>query len=220
MNIAVFASGRGSNFQAILRSIDEGILSARISLVVSNVSSAGALETARTRGIPALHLSRSQFPSDEAYAEAMLRALEEHEVSLIALAGYLKKVPAAVIGRYRNRILNIHPALLPKFGGHGMYGIHVHEAVIAAGETVSGATVHIVEEEYDRGPIAMQRTVEVLPGDTPETLAARVLSVEHELYPEAIRAFVEGRVTIKGTRVWIQPQPPFTGQATSTPPSR
>jgi phosphoribosylglycinamide formyltransferase-1 len=214
MNIAVFASGRGSNLQALVRAIESGTLPARVSLVVSNSSSAGALEFARSRSIPALQVSRQQFSSDEAYTEALLAALGQHKVDFIALAGYLKKVPAAVVKRYRNRIVNIHPALLPKFGGEGMYGMRVHEAVLAAGETTSGATVHIVDEEYDRGPIVLQRSVPVLPNDTPESLADRVLALEHELYPEALRAFAEGRVDIEGQRVWIRPP------QEQTPPSR
>lgn len=205
MNIAVFASGRGSNFEAILSAIQHERLRARVSLLVSNKSSAGALELARTHGIPALHLSPQQFPSEEAYVDRLLDVLSEHRAELIALAGYLKKIPPRVVNRYRNRIVNIHPALLPKYGGAGMYGIRVHEAVIAAGERVSGATVHLVDEEYDRGATLMQQTIPVAPDDTPETLAANVLSVEHELYPEVLRAFAEGRVRINGRTAWIQP---------------
>ena len=204
MNIAVFASGRGSNFQAILKAIDDGRLPARVSLLISNNSNAGALEIARSQKIPAIHLSQKQFSSDIAYEERLLELLKQHSVELIALAGYMKRVPARVIERYRNRILNIHPALLPAFGGPGMYGIHVHEAVLAAGVKASGATVHIVDEEYDKGPIVMQKTVEVLSGDTPETLAARVLPVEHEIYPKALAAFASNRVHIEGRKVWIQ----------------
>lgn len=205
MNIAVFASGRGSNFQAILNALQRGQLPARITLLVSNKSSAGALELARTHGIPAVHISPVQFSSEKAYVDRLLELLNEHNVQLIALAGYLKKIPSRVIERFRNRIVNIHPALLPKFGGAGMYGIHVHEAVLAAGETVSGATVHLVDEEYDRGAILIQRTVEVAATDTPESLAAKVLTIEHELYPQVLRAFAEGRVHFNGKTAWIQP---------------
>lgn len=205
MNIAVFASGRGSNFEAILHAIQRGELPARVVLLVSNTSSAGALELARAHNIPAVHLSPTQFPGEEAYIERMLALLSEHRVDLIALAGYLKKIPGRVIEQYRNRIVNIHPALLPKFGGPGMYGIHVHKAVLAAGETVSGATVHLVDEEYDHGAILMQKTVAVAPNDTPEALAARVLNVEHEIYPQVLRAFAEGRVRVNGSSAWIQP---------------
>ncbi len=204
MNIAVFASGRGSNFHAILNAIHEGRLPARVTLLVSNNSNAGALELARSQTIPAVHLSQKQFASEEEYADRMLAVLNEHHVDLIALAGYMKQVPSKVVARFRNRIVNIHPALLPAFGGKGRYGIHVHEAVIASGATTSGATVHIVDEEYDRGPILRQKTVDVMKDDTPESLAARVLSIEHEIYPQALAAFATGRVHIEGKRAWIQ----------------
>jgi formyltetrahydrofolate-dependent phosphoribosylglycinamide formyltransferase len=204
MNIAVFASGRGSNFYAILNAVSEGRLPARVALLVSNNSNAGALELARSQNIPAIHLSQKQCSSEEQYVERLLELLARYDVDLIALAGYMKRVPSKVIERFRNRILNIHPALLPKFGGTGMYGIHVHEAVLASGEKVSGATVHIVDEEYDHGAIVLQKTVEVLANDTPETLAAKVLKIEHEIYPQALAAFATGRVHIEGRRAWIQ----------------
>ena len=204
MNIAVFASGRGSNALAILTAINEGRLPARVTLLVSNNSSAGALELARSQNIPAIHLSQKHYSSEDAYGEQLLELLARNGVELIALAGYMKRIPAIVIARFRNRILNIHPALLPAFGGPGMYGMHVHEAVLAAGVKVTGATVHIVYEEYDKGPIVMQKVVEVSSNDTPETLAARVLPVEHEIYPKVLAAFAGNRVHIEGRKVWIQ----------------
>jgi phosphoribosylglycinamide formyltransferase-1 len=192
LQIAVFGSGRGSNFGAIIGAIERGnITGAAVHLVLSNNSQAGILELARRHGIPVAHLSRKQYSDDPAFAAAMLEILRLHDVNFIALAGYLKRIPAPVVSAYRNRIINIHPALLPKFGGEGMYGMRVHEAVIAAGETASGATVHLVDEEYDRGPIVLQQSVPVAGDDTPEILAAKVLAVEHELYPEAIRLFAE-----------------------------
>lgn len=190
LNIAVFASGKGSNLLAILDAIEDGsIPDTRVVVVISNNSTAGALEIARARGIPARHVSPLQFSSEEEFTRALLRTLQDHGVNFIALAGYMKKLGGAVISAYRNRIVNIHPALLPDFGGKGMYGMHVHEAVIAKGVAESGATVHIVDDEYDRGPIVAQRRVPVFPDDTPETLAARVVKVEHDLYPEVIRMF-------------------------------
>jgi len=204
MNIGVFASGRGSNFQAILDAIDRRVLTARVSLLVSNKSDAGALEIARTHAIPALHLSQKQFPDEQAFAAALLQRLREHEVQLIALAGYLKKIPTLVVREYKNRILNIHPALLPAFGGHGMYGHYVHEAVLASGAKLSGATVHLVDEEYDRGPILLQKAVPVERDDTPESLAARVLRVEHEIFPLALKAFTENKVLFNERSAWIQ----------------
>ncbi len=203
MNIAVFASGRGSNFQAILNAIDAGLLPARITVLISNKSDAGALEIARARGIPTSQLSQKLFPSEEALAEAMLNVLSKQRAEFIALAGYLKKIPLQVVRRYRNRIVNIHPALLPSFGGAGMYGHYVHEAVIASGVKVSGASVHLVDEEYDRGPIVMQKTVDVAPDDTPDSLAAKVLTIEHEIYPFVLKAFAEGQVKIEGKKAWI-----------------
>ena len=192
LSIAVFGSGAGSNFRAILTAIQQGnIPDARISLVISNNSGAGILGIARANALPAIHLSQKQFPDERSFAEKVLSTLRDHGANFIALAGYMKQVPPAVVAAYRNRIVNIHPALLPRFGGPGMYGIRVHEAVLASGETISGATVHYVDEEYDHGLIVLQQTVPVLPGDTPEVLAARVLAAEHQLYPSAIRRIAQ-----------------------------
>ena len=208
LNIAVFASGRGSNFRAILDAIRSGTIpGAAVVLAVSNNPSSGALAIARENNIPALHISEKQFPAEEHFTKALLDALAAHEVNFVALAGYMKMLPGPLVRRFRNRIVNIHPALLPAHGGKGMYGMHVHEAVIASGEKRSGATVHIVDEDYDRGPIVLQREVSVDAGDTPERLAARVLPVEHEIYPEAIRLFAEGRVTVNGRTVTITAKP-------------
>lgn len=188
LNIAVFGSGKGSNFQAILKAVQCGsIPGVRIRLVVSNNSHAGILDTARTNSLPALHLSQKQFSTEAAFVDALLSALRSHGVDFIVLAGYMKQLPPPVVNAFRDRIVNIHPALLPRYGGKGMYGLRVHEAVLSAHEKVSGATVHMVDEEYDHGAIVLQKTVPVLPEDTPETLAERVLRVEHELYPEALR---------------------------------
>ena len=204
LKIAVFASGRGSNLVAILKAIDSGrIKGAKVVVVISNNSGSGALGTARRNGIPALHISEKQFTSEGEFDSHVLGTLDHHLVNFIALAGYMKKVSPAVISRYRNRIVNVHPALLPKFGGPGMYGGHVHAAVIASGDAVSGATVHIVDEVYDRGAIVLQKSVAVAPGDTPESLAARVLAVEHEIYPEAIGLFAVGKVTINENKASI-----------------
>jgi len=203
MNIGVFASGRGSNFQAILSAIERGILPARVTVLLSNRSDAGAFEIANAYSIPTVHLSQKQFADEALYAAAMLQVLRSHNVELIALAGYLKKIPSIVVREFRRRILNIHPALLPAFGGQGMYGHYVHEAVLASGVKLSGATVHLVDEEYDRGPIVLQKTVAVDEHDTPETLAAKVLTVEHEIYPLALKAFAEDRATILERSVWI-----------------
>ena len=188
LNIAVFGSGRGSNFQAILTAMEQGTVpGARICLVVSNNSGAGILEIARANSLTAIHLSQKQFPDEQTFVDALLSTLRAQSANFIALAGYMKRVPPRVVEAYRGRIINIHPALLPRHGGPGMYGMHVHKAVIAAGENTSGATVHYVDEEYDGGKVILQQTVPVHPGDTPETLAARVLRMEHAIYPEVIR---------------------------------
>lgn len=181
MRVAVAVSGRGSNLEALLRVLGADA-PARVVLVVSNRADALALDRAREQGVPAEVLSHPADPAE------WLDRLAHHQVDLLVLAGYLKLVPAAVIARYRDRILNVHPALLPAFGGRGMYGHHVHQAVLASGARESGATVHLVDEVYDRGRILAQARVPVVPGDTPETLAARVLGVEHRLLPAVVLA--------------------------------
>jgi formyltetrahydrofolate-dependent phosphoribosylglycinamide formyltransferase len=181
MRVAVAVSGRGSNLQALLDRL-AGEASARVALVLSNRPDAGAIHRAQAEKIPAVVLAD---PSDGA---EWIRHLEAAGADLVVLAGYLKLVPPAVVARYRGRIINIHPALLPRFGGAGMYGSRVHAAVLASGAAESGATVHLVDEEYDRGQILGQATVPVLPGDTPDSLAARVLAVEHRLLPAAVLA--------------------------------
>ncbi|MFH0919618.1 MAG: phosphoribosylglycinamide formyltransferase [Fibrobacterota bacterium] len=195
--IAVFASGGGTNLQSLLNRIETGELPARIAFVLSNNSKARALERARQYNIPAIHLSTKTHPDPAQYAAELLALLKKHDVSLIALAGYMKQLPPGVVQVFHGRIVNIHPSLLPKFGGAGMFGINVHEAVIAAGEKESGASVHFVTENYDEGPVIMQEKVPVLPGDVPVTLSIRVLEVEHRLYPEAVRRVLAGEITMK-----------------------
>ena len=206
LHIAVFGSGRGSNFKAILDAIHHGeIRNARIRLVISNNSEAGILRIAEMNSVPAFHISQKQFKAEEEFVSRILTELRNHEINFIVLAGYMKRLPPALINRFRNRIINIHPALLPKYGGEGMYGMHVHEAVLAARERISGATVHVVDEEYDNGAIVLQRELDVKPDDTPESLAARVLELEHRLYPEAIRLFAEGKAIDTRIDVAVSP---------------
>lgn len=197
IRLAVFCSGTGSNFKSLYKAIAKRPLDAEIVLCLSNRSQCGAMEFARENGIAALHISEKQFATYAEFVEAMLAALGRYGVEAIALAGYMRKVPQAVVAAYPERMLNIHPALLPKFGGEGMYGIHVHTAVLAAGEAESGATVHIVSEEYDKGRIVLQERVPVLAGDTPETLAGRVLECEHRLYPAALEKLLGEMKTAK-----------------------
>ncbi len=194
--IAVFASGRGSNLEALMEAL-AGHPDAEIVVVASDRAGSAALERARRRGIPA-EIVR---PDD---GDALLDLLERHAVDWVVLAGYLRRVPGEVVARFRGRILNVHPALLPRFGGSGMYGERVHRAVLEAGERTSGATVHVVDEEYDRGPIVAQSEVPVEPGDTPESLAARVLEAEHALLPRVVRAAAEGRLRVEEGRAWIE----------------
>ena len=191
LRVAVMVSGSGTNLQAILDRCREGRLNAFVCVVISNNRDAYALERARKEGIETVHWSEKKAGSAKAFADGLLDILRNAGTELVVLAGYMKLIPLEVVKAYQGRMLNIHPALLPKFGGQGFYGMKVHEAVLAAGESESGATVHFVDAEYDRGPAFLQRTVPVLPGDTPETLRARVLAVEHELLPDAIAKFAE-----------------------------
>lgn len=203
MCLGVFASGGGTNFQAILDAIDRGELTARVGLCVSNNEQAGALERATRHDVPTVTLNPTAFDDPDRYVQALTRALDEYGVNFVALAGYLRKIPSLVVEAFRGRMLNVHPALLPAFGGKGMYGMRVHEAVLDYGVRWTGVTVHLVDEKYDTGPVVLQQPVPVKQDDTPETLAARVLEVEHELYPEALRLFAEGRIRLAGRKVWI-----------------
>ncbi len=189
--------------QAIVDAAESGSLEIDVAVCVSNKPDAGVLNRARAHNVPTIVIDPKSYDDEDRYTEDLLAALDGHEVNFVVLAGYLRRIPAAVVARFRHRILNIHPALLPAFGGTGLYGQRVHEAVVAHGVQWTGATVHIVDEQYDTGPIVLQRPVRVDPDDTAESLAARVLNVEHEIYPEAIRLFAEGRVQVEGRRVRI-----------------
>jgi len=191
LRLGVLASGGGTNLQSIIDRTLDGSLSAEVVLVVSNNSNAGALERARRHGIEAMHISAVTEGSPEMVDRRITGEMKKRNVDLVILAGYMKKVGGELLREYEGRVLNIHPALLPKFGGKGMYGMRVHEAVIAAGEKESGPTVHIVDERYDHGPIVAQMKVPVYPDDTPETLQKRVLEKEHEIYPAAIQKIAE-----------------------------
>ncbi len=203
MRLAVFASGGGTNFQAILDAIDAGDLPAEVACCVSNTPTAGALDRADRQDIPTAILTPSSFEAPAPFGRALLETLSVHDATFVALAGYMQKIPPAVVDEYRGRMTNIHPALLPAFGGQGMYGMHVHRAVLDYGVHWSGVTVHLVDEAYDHGPIVLQEPVPVYADDTPEALADRVRAVEHRLYPEALRLFAQGRVRQEGRTVWI-----------------
>jgi phosphoribosylglycinamide formyltransferase-1 len=193
--IAVFASGGGSNLGALLTRFPPGA-ARQVTLVISDRPQAGALARARAVGIPCVVLRPVDFATADEYGERLLQTLREHRSDLIVLAGFLRRIPRNVIEAYPWRILNVHPALLPKFGGPGMYGERVHAAVLAAGETRSGASVHFVDTEYDRGPVIAQAHVPVLPDDTPASLARRVLAEEHRLLPEVVDLVGSGRVRV------------------------
>lgn len=191
--LGVLISGGGSNLQAIIDACAGGVLAgvATIAVVIANRADAYGLERARAAGVPAICLEPRAFGSRREHSAALLETLRQHTVDIVCLAGYLLKVEPDVLAAFSGRMLNIHPALLPKYGGAGMYGHHVHEAVIAAGDTESGATVHVVDGEYDHGPVILQETVPVMPGDTADALARRVLSVEHTLFPAGILKLIE-----------------------------
>ena len=204
INLAVLASGGGSNLQAIIDNIEAVRLNAQIKAVISNNSKAFCLERAKKHSIPAIHLSHKMFDTPDEFDAKFLSILKENEVDLIVLAGYMKMLSPEVVRTYKNKILNIHPALLPHFGGKGMYGIHVHEAVLNSGMKVSGVTVHIVDEIYDHGAIILQRCVPVEDDDTPESLAERVLKVEHQLYSQAIQLFAQDKIEIRDNKAYLK----------------
>ena len=194
LKLGFLASHTGSNMQAIIDACQAGTLAAEPCVAISNNSRAGALARARQANIAAYHLSKRTHGT--ALGAALLAALRRHGVEVICLAGYMKKLGAEVLAAYEGQILNIHPALLPKFGGQGMYGMRVHEAVLAAGERESGATIHLVDEEYDQGRVLAQEKVPVKAEDTPETLQKRVLAVEHRLYPATLVRIAAGEIPI------------------------
>lgn len=185
-NIVVFASGSGTNFQSIIDACKKGEIPARIAGLITDKENAGAIERASREGIPARCIRPTDFEDINEYCLSLLDQLREWSTDLITLAGYLKKIPDCVIAEFPDRILNIHPSLLPKYGGKGFYGIRVHEAVLSAGESESGCTVHIVTEEFDKGPVLGQITVPVHNDDTPAKLGKRILEKEHLLYPQVI----------------------------------
>jgi phosphoribosylglycinamide formyltransferase 1 len=201
LNLCVLASGRGSNLNSIIDSQQKGKITSKVVLVISNNSNSNALNIARSNQIPEYHLSQKQYNTEQEYTEAFLDLLRKHKVDMIILAGYMKLLPAEIVRAFKNSILNIHPALLPSFCGQGMYGMKVHEAVINYGAKVSGASVHIVDEIYDHGPVVIQKTVKISDEDTPETLQKKVLKIEHKLFPEAIKLFETKKLTMVGRRV-------------------
>jgi len=206
LKIAVCVSGGGTNLQAILDAIDNGtITNAEVKVVISNNKSAYALERAKSHGIENLCISPKDYPSREAFNETFLAKLDSYEVDLVVLAGFLVVIPPKMIETYRNRIINIHPSLIPSFCGTGYYGLKVHEGVLSRGVKVTGATVHFVDEGTDTGPIILQKAVEVEQDDTPEILQRRVMEqAEWIIMPKAIDLIANGRVSVVDGRVRIE----------------
>jgi len=196
IRLGFLVSGRGSNMLAILNDCKAGKLNAEPAVVISNNVNAGALEYAREAGIPAFHLSSKTHKEEPILDDAIVDTLKSHDVDWVILAGYMKKIGSRLLGEFKGKVFNIHPSLLPKHGGKGMFGIHVHESVLAAGESVTGVTIHLVDSEYDQGRILAQEVVPVEEGDTLELLAARVLQVEHQLYSETLQGVIEGRISL------------------------
>lgn len=202
--IAVFASGRGSNFSAILSKIKEGYIPASVGLCISNNPNAGVLNIAESNGIPAKVFLPKSYTDSQSYNDSILDELIKEEIDYIVLAGYLKMIGRQIVDRFNNKIINVHPALLPAFGGKGMYGHYVHEAVFNRGVKLSGATVHLVNNEYDAGPIVLQKSVSIEQAQNPEEIAEKVLKIEHEIFPKAVELLVKDRITVDKLRVQIK----------------
>ena len=207
INIAVLVSGhgRGSNLQAIIDACSEGRIDGRVAVVIGVKDDAPAMDRARTSAIPAIEIKPKDFATDEDYGRRILDVLAERKVDLICLAGYMRILPSEIVSTYRWRIMNTHAALIPSFCGKGMYGEHVPQAILEYGVKISGCTIHFVDEAYDHGPIIVQKALPVQEDDTPETLAARVLPMEHQSYVEAIQLFAQGRLRVEGRVVRVLP---------------
>ena len=206
LKIGVLVSGGGTNLQAILDAIDnKKITNARVDIVISNNAGAYALERARNHGIEAICIAPKEYPDREAFHKALLEKLQESKVDLVVLAGYLVAIPPMVVDAFPNRIINIHPSLIPSFCGQGYYGLRVHDAVLARGVKVTGATVHFVDKGTDTGPIILQKAVEVRNGDTPQILQKRVMEeAEWKILPAAIDLIANDRVTVENNKVFIR----------------
>ncbi len=206
LNIAVLVSGGGTNLQALIDARNRSELSGgKLALVVSGRADAFALQRAEKAGIPAEILLRKSFAAQEDYDRSLLKILSRYEIDLVVLAGFMTIISEKVVRHYENRIINVHPALIPSFCGEGFYGLKVHEAALTKGVRVTGATVHFVNEVCDGGPIILQKAVEVLPGDTPETLQRRVMEqAEWKLLPKAVSLFCEGRIEVADGRTVIK----------------
>lgn len=200
---AVFCSGGGTDFQSLIDAVERGQIRAEICCMIAGKPDIHAIERANKAGIPVEVVCKKDFDDAAAFDEAILRTLKKYEADFAVLAGYLSIVGENTVREYRNRIINIHPALIPSFCGMGYYGSHVHEAVIESGVKLSGATVHFVDETADTGPVIMQETVPVYFEDTPQKLAIRVLKLEHRMLPKAVALMAEDKLAVEGGRVKI-----------------
>ena len=203
--IMVSGQGRGSNMQEIIDGCKTGKINGEVALVIGVNDDAPAMERARDQGVPTLAISPKAFETTDAYDDAVFSALQSSSIDLICLAGYMRVLGQKIIDAYRDRIMNVHPALIPSFCGKGMYGHHVHEAVIARGVKFTGVTVHFVDEDYDSGPIILQTIVGIDSDDTPDSIAAKVLVQEHKTYTEAVSLFAQGRLRVVERRVSVLP---------------
>ena len=205
MNISVFASGNGTNFKAILDSIDRGYLSSKITALFTDRADCGAAKIAFENNVKCILLDRKEFPTltRKEFSGKILSALKETETDFIVLSGFMSLIPDEIIREFRYRIINIHPALLPAFGGKGMYGINVHKAVISVGVKVSGITVHFADENYDEGKIIFQKCCEVSSEDDEYSLQEKIRDLEHEYYSFVIKKFEDGKVELRNGKVFI-----------------
>ena len=201
--IAIFVSGGGSNFKAIYNNIENGNIPGLIQLVITNNPQCNAKKFALSSGIETVIVNDQKYPNNKDRENIILDHIQNSNIYLICLAGYMKMIPQNIIKFYHNKILNIHPGLLPRFGGKGFYGIRVHKAVLDSREKFSGATVHFVDEIYDNGPIIAQRKIPIKYNETPESLEKRILKIEHEIYSEVIKAFCEDRIKINDRQITI-----------------
>jgi len=209
LRLAVLLSGNGTSLENVFEHIDSGALDAEVAVIIASKEKAYGLERARRHGVPAIAVPRKQYPDAKEFNDRLHAVLDAHAVDLVALLGFLSLFELR--GRYEGRTINVHPALIPAFCGPGLYGQRVHEAVLASGVKISGATVHFSDAEYDHGQIILQEAVPVEENDTVDTLAARVMAAERRLVPRAIQLFAEGRIQIEGNRTRISPAPPTSG---------
>ncbi|MDW5298951.1 MAG: phosphoribosylglycinamide formyltransferase [Sedimentibacter sp.] len=203
LKIGVLISGSGTNLQSIIDNVEKGEINGKITVVISNKSDAYGLERARQHNIDAVFVNHKEYENFEMYNDAVIEELEKHGVELIVLAGYLKILSGNFIEKYRNKIINIHPSLIPSFCGKGYYGLKVHEAAVNYGVKLSGATVHFVDEQADTGPIIMQESVEVDYDDSAETLQKKILKIEHKILPLSVKYYCDGKIEVVGRKVKI-----------------